>query len=242
MLTSVGAGLRVEPAPPRVRPVATDPGRGSRHSPTFSRRRAGPAPVRRHVDRRGARLRSLRLGAPVLDPRQAARQEEAALVVARNVFGWWKELTVAFAPAGCRGRRPGGAPARRDERRRAHSGRRGRRVRWSGINYKDALAITRPGEDPEALPLNAGIDAPGSWSRRWNARFRGPTPSWSRHGPRRSRDGGFAEVLRRAGDRVVPLPAGLTLPSRVISHPAQRRARRRRMELNGQQPTRGRSS
>ena len=33
------------------------------------------------------------------------------------------------------------------------------RVRWSGINYKDALAVTGRGKILKRFPLNAGIDA-----------------------------------------------------------------------------------
>jgi len=33
------------------------------------------------------------------------------------------------------------------------------RVHWSGINYKDALAVTGRGKILKKFPLNAGIDA-----------------------------------------------------------------------------------
>jgi NADPH2:quinone reductase len=46
------------------------------------------------------------------------------------------------------------------------------RVRWSGINYKDALAITGRGKILKRFPLNAGIDAAGTVESSSDDRFR----------------------------------------------------------------------
>ena len=44
------------------------------------------------------------------------------------------------------------------------------RVQWSGVNFKDALAVTGRGRILKRFPLNAGIDARVSSRRR-------PTPA-----------------------------------------------------------------
>ena len=46
------------------------------------------------------------------------------------------------------------------------------RVQWSGINYKDALALTGRGKILKRFPLNAGIDAAGIVESSEDARFR----------------------------------------------------------------------
>ena len=46
------------------------------------------------------------------------------------------------------------------------------RVHWSGINYKDALAVTGRGKILKRFPLNAGIDAAGIVESSEDARFR----------------------------------------------------------------------
>ena len=116
------------------------------------------------------------------------------------------------------------------------------RVQWSGINYKDALAITGRGKILKRFPLNAGIDAAGIVESSEDARFRpGDAVVVNGMGLGESHDGGFAEVLRVPGDWVVPLPAGLTLRESMILGTAGFTAALAvvRMELNGQRPDKG---
>jgi len=116
------------------------------------------------------------------------------------------------------------------------------RVQWSGINYKDALAITGRGKILKRFPLNAGIDAAGLVESSEDPRFRpGDAVLVNGMGLGESHDGGFAEVLRVPGDWVVPLPAGLTLRESMILGTAGFTAALAvvRMELLGQQPDKG---
>jgi NADPH2:quinone reductase len=91
------------------------------------------------------------------------------------------------------------------------------RAHWSGINYKDALAVTGRGRILKRFPLNAGIDAAGRVESSQDERFRpGDEVLVNGMGLGESHDGGFAELLRVPGDWVVPLPAGLTLRESMI--------------------------
>ena len=116
------------------------------------------------------------------------------------------------------------------------------RVQWSGINYKDALAVTGRGRILKRFPLNAGIDAAGIVESSEDARFRaGDAVLANGMGLGESHDGGFAERLRVPGDWLVPLPAGLTLRESMALGTAGFTAGLAvaRMELNGQAPDRG---
>ena len=116
------------------------------------------------------------------------------------------------------------------------------RLHWSGINYKDALAVTGRGKILKRFPLNAGIDAAGIVESSEDARFRPGDPVLvNGMGLGESHDGGFAEVLRVPGDWIVPLPAGLTLRESMILGTAGFTSGLAvvRMELNGQRPDKG---
>jgi NADPH2:quinone reductase len=116
------------------------------------------------------------------------------------------------------------------------------RVLWSGINYKDALAITGRGKILKRFPLNAGIDAAGIVESSGDARFRaGDAVVLNGMGLGESHDGGFAEIVRVPGDWVVPLPAGLTLRESMVLGTAGFTAALAvaRMEMNGQAPDKG---
>jgi NADPH2:quinone reductase len=116
------------------------------------------------------------------------------------------------------------------------------RVQWSGINYKDALAITGRGKILKRFPLNAGIDAAGIVESSVDTRFRpGDAVVLNGMGLGESHDGGFAEVVRVPGNWIVPLPAGLTLRESMILGTAGFTAGLAvvRMELNGQRPDQG---
>jgi NADPH2:quinone reductase len=116
------------------------------------------------------------------------------------------------------------------------------RVRWSGVNFKDALAVTGRGKILKRFPLNAGIDAAGTVESSEDPRVRPGDPVvLNGMGLGESHDGGFAEVLRVPGGWVVPLPAGLSLREAMILGTAGFTAALAilRMELNGQRPDMG---
>ncbi|HEX9187701.1 MAG TPA: YhdH/YhfP family quinone oxidoreductase, partial [Vicinamibacteria bacterium] len=116
------------------------------------------------------------------------------------------------------------------------------RVGWSGINYKDALAVSGRGKILKRFPLNAGIDAAGVVESSGDRRFRtGDAVLVNGMGLGETHDGGFAEVLRVPGAWVVPLPVGLTLRESMILGTAGFTAALAvvRMELNGQRPDKG---
>ena len=116
------------------------------------------------------------------------------------------------------------------------------RVHWSGVNYKDALAITGRGKILKRFPLNAGIDAAGVVESSSDARFKaGDAVLANGMGLGESHDGGFSERLRLPGDWLVPLPAGLALRESMILGTAGFTAALAvvRMELNGQRPEMG---
>lgn len=86
------------------------------------------------------------------------------------------------------------------------------RVRYSGINYKDALAVTGKGKILRRYPLNAGIDAAGTVEQSEDERFTaGDQVVVTGYGLSEDRDGGYAEYLRLPAEYVVPLPEGLSL-------------------------------
>ncbi len=116
------------------------------------------------------------------------------------------------------------------------------RVHWSGVNFKDALALTGRGKILKRFPLNAGIDAAGTVESSDDPRFRpGEAVVVNGMGLGESHDGGFARLLRVPGDWVVPLPPGLTLRQSMILGTAGFTAALAvvRMELNGQRPEQG---
>jgi NADPH2:quinone reductase len=116
------------------------------------------------------------------------------------------------------------------------------RVLWSGVNYKDALAVTGRGRIFKRFPLNAGIDAAGTVETSDDPRYReGDAVVVNGMGLGESHDGGFAERLRVPGDWIVPLPKGLTLRESMILGTAGFTAALaiHRMEQLGQRPELG---
>src|SRR6185437_12723974 len=91
------------------------------------------------------------------------------------------------------------------------------RVRYSGVNYKDALAGTGRGKILRHFPLNGGIDAAGVVESSTDPRFQpGQEVLINGCNTGESRDGGYAEKLRALGDTVVPKPKGLSLKETMI--------------------------
>jgi NADPH2:quinone reductase len=116
------------------------------------------------------------------------------------------------------------------------------RVRFSSINYKDALAATGAGRILRRFPLNGGIDLAGEVISSSDARF-APGDEVLVTGCNLSEtfDGGYSELARVAADSVIPLPAGLSLHDSMVLGTAGFTAALaiHRMEHNGQAPQRG---
>ena len=116
------------------------------------------------------------------------------------------------------------------------------RAEWSGINFKDALAVTGRGKILKRYPLNAGVDVAGRVEASSDPRFDpGETARVNGMGLGESMDGGFAEVVRVPGDAVVALPRGLTAFEAMTLGTAGFSAALviHRMEVNGQKPELG---
>lgn len=82
---------------------------------------------------------------------------------------------------------------------------------YSGINYKDALALTGRGRILKTTPLVPGIDCAGTVVESKDARFKVGLPVVvTGCGIGEMTNGGFAKHLRARGDWVIPLPKSLT--------------------------------
>jgi NADPH2:quinone reductase len=84
------------------------------------------------------------------------------------------------------------------------------KVRYSTINYKDALAATGAGKILRKYPLVGGIDLAGEVVSSQHPDFKpGQKVLVNGCGLSETHDGGYAEYARVAADWVVPVPAGL---------------------------------
>ncbi|MEX1994781.1 MAG: oxidoreductase [Steroidobacteraceae bacterium] len=116
------------------------------------------------------------------------------------------------------------------------------RVRYSSINYKDALAATGAGKILRKYPLNGGIDLAGEVASSTDARYQvGQAVLVTGSGLSESVDGGYAEFARVVGDSVVPLPRGIDQQQAMALGTAGFTAALaiHRMEHNGQTPAKG---
>jgi NADPH2:quinone reductase len=116
------------------------------------------------------------------------------------------------------------------------------RVRYSGINYKDALAATGAGRILRKYPLVGGIDLAGDVVSSADARYRaGDKVLVTGCGLSETNDGGYAEYARLKGDSVIPIPAGLDeFKSMALGTAGFTAALAiHRMEHNGQSPANG---
>ncbi len=116
------------------------------------------------------------------------------------------------------------------------------RVRWSGINYKDALAATGAGRILRRYPLVGGIDLAGEVVGSSDPRYTAGQPVLvTGCGLSETHDGGYAEYARVAGDWVIPLPAGLTTfdAMRIGTAGFTAALAIHSMEHNGQAPANG---
>jgi NADPH2:quinone reductase len=116
------------------------------------------------------------------------------------------------------------------------------RVRYSSINYKDALAATGAGRILRRYPLVGGIDLAGEVVSSSDARFRPGDPVLvTGCGLSETHDGGYAEYARLKAEWVVPLPAGMGLDDAMRIGTAGYTAALaiHRLEQNGQTPQQG---
>ena len=86
------------------------------------------------------------------------------------------------------------------------------RVAYSGLNYKDALAVSGRGAILRAYPRVAGIDLSGVVEHSSDVTFKpGDRVLATGAGLGEWLDGGFAEYARVPAEALVPLPPGLSL-------------------------------
>jgi NADPH2:quinone reductase len=116
------------------------------------------------------------------------------------------------------------------------------RVRYSSINYKDALAGTGKGKILRHFPLTGGIDASGEVAESNDRRFKeGDTVIVTGYELSATVDGGYAQYLKVPAEWIIPLPNGLTAKESMILGTAGFTAALalHRMEENGQRPDMG---
>lgn len=116
------------------------------------------------------------------------------------------------------------------------------KVRYSTINYKDALAATGAGKILRRYPLVGGIDLSGEVVSSSDPQFQpGQKVLVTGSELSETRDGGYAEYARLKSDSVVPIPAGLDeFQAMAIGTAGYTAALAiHRMEQNGQQPADG---
>ncbi|MBM0104176.1 oxidoreductase [Steroidobacter sp. S1-65] len=116
------------------------------------------------------------------------------------------------------------------------------KVRYSTINYKDALAATGAGKILRRYPLVGGIDLAGEVVSSAAPQFQpGQKVLVTGSGLSETHDGGYAEFARVNSDAVVPIPAGLDeFQAMAIGTAGYTAALAvHRMEQNGQKPDAG---
>jgi acrylyl-CoA reductase (NADPH) len=116
------------------------------------------------------------------------------------------------------------------------------RAEWSGVNFKDALAVTGRAKILKRFPLNAGIDVAGRVDSSSDPRWKpGDAVLVNGMGLGETHDGGLAGFVRVPADWVVARPGGLTAFEAMTLGTAGFTAALalHRMEVNGQAPERG---
>lgn len=89
-------------------------------------------------------------------------------------------------------------------------------VRWSSVNYKDALASTPKGKVARISPIVPGIDLAGIVAEDADGVASGTEVIAHGYELGVSRHGGFSEMARVPADWLVPLPKGLTLREAMV--------------------------
>lgn len=109
------------------------------------------------------------------------------------------------------------------------------RVRWSAINYKDALAVTGKGKIIRgSYPFVPGIDLAGEVLETTSTRFRaGDRVLCTGWGLGENVWGGYSQVQRVHSNRLLPLPAALDPQSAMIAGTAGLTAMLAAMEIEG---------
>jgi NADPH2:quinone reductase len=116
------------------------------------------------------------------------------------------------------------------------------RVRYSTINYKDALAATGAGKILRKFPLVGGIDLAGEVESSTHPAFKqGQKVLVTGSGLSETHDGGYAQFARVNAEHVIELPSGLDEYQAMAIGTAGFTAALavHRMEQNGQQPANG---
>ena len=116
------------------------------------------------------------------------------------------------------------------------------RVEYSGINYKDALAVTGKGLIIRNFPLIAGIDLAGEVVESKDDTFKpGDKVLANGSGLGEVHDGGLSQYARIPAEWTIPLPQGLSTREAMIIGTAGFTAALAlyRMEVNGQNPALG---
>lgn len=113
---------------------------------------------------------------------------------------------------------------------------------WSGVNFKDALAVTGAGRILRHLPMTPGIDVAGTVVVSTHPDCQpGDAVLVTGCGLGEAHDGGFAGLTRVPADWVLPIPDGLDAERAMLIGTAGFTAGMAllRMEQNGQQPDLG---
>jgi putative YhdH/YhfP family quinone oxidoreductase len=116
------------------------------------------------------------------------------------------------------------------------------RVRYSSINYKDALALSPEGRVVKKYPIVPGIDLAGTVASSQDPRYKeGDEVIVTGYELGISHHGGFSEYARVPGDWVAPVPAGLTAREAMALGTAGLTAALsiHRLEQNGLRPDQG---
>jgi NADPH2:quinone reductase len=91
------------------------------------------------------------------------------------------------------------------------------RVQWSGINYKDALAVTGKGRILRRFPLVGGVDLAGVVESSTATDYKpGDAVLVTGCGLSETRDGGFAAYARVPAEAVVRLPKGFSARDAMV--------------------------
>lgn len=115
-------------------------------------------------------------------------------------------------------------------------------VKWSAVNFKDALAGTGKGKILRRFPLNGGIDMAGVVTSSESTKFKpGDKVLATGCGLSETRDGGYSEYFNADSNWLIPCPDGLDLREAMILGTAGFTAALClfRMEQNGQTPEQG---
>lgn len=84
------------------------------------------------------------------------------------------------------------------------------RVEWSGINYKDALAVSGKGKILRASPLIPGIDFAGTLAEDAGELRAGTPVALTGRGVGEKYSGGFSQYARTPAEWLSPLPANIS--------------------------------